>query len=230
MRVPIKTSVVLAAALVLAACGSEDPAGPSAILSAPPASESGGFVGTMGGQAKVTLCHEGNTITVAEPAVAAHLAHGDTLGPCGVAPSPSPSPSTSPSPAASCTGLGPGYWQNWRNHYSPLQFQGLLAGTVAASILEAEIFLSATGCAGDDAVACMRRVLLADQLSVNLALQPGLFNADTTSLALTCTASGIDGSLGEWIDKGLLILADPETFERSYVLEVKDALEAFAGR
>jgi hypothetical protein len=34
------------------------------------------------GQPKVTLCHQGHTIVVAEPAVAAHLAQGDTLGPC----------------------------------------------------------------------------------------------------------------------------------------------------
>jgi hypothetical protein len=41
------------------------------------------------GQAKVTLCHHTHsakhpfvTITVGEPAVPAHLRHGDTLGPC----------------------------------------------------------------------------------------------------------------------------------------------------
>ena len=34
------------------------------------------------GRAKVTLCHHGHTITVARPAVAAHLRHGDKLGPC----------------------------------------------------------------------------------------------------------------------------------------------------
>jgi len=37
-------------------------------------------------QDRVTLCHRGNTITVAEPAVPAHLAHGDTLGPCPPSP------------------------------------------------------------------------------------------------------------------------------------------------
>lgn len=31
---------------------------------------------------KVTICHKGNTITVALPAVDAHLRHGDTLGAC----------------------------------------------------------------------------------------------------------------------------------------------------
>lgn len=31
---------------------------------------------------KVTLCHKGNTIEVAQSAVQAHLDHGDTLGAC----------------------------------------------------------------------------------------------------------------------------------------------------
>jgi hypothetical protein len=31
---------------------------------------------------KVTICHNGNTLSVSENAVPAHLAHGDTLGPC----------------------------------------------------------------------------------------------------------------------------------------------------
>jgi hypothetical protein len=35
------------------------------------------------GRTKVTLCHKGkNSITVGQPAVKAHLKHGDTLGPC----------------------------------------------------------------------------------------------------------------------------------------------------
>ena len=34
------------------------------------------------GREKVTLCHNGHTITVARPAVPAHLRHGDKLGPC----------------------------------------------------------------------------------------------------------------------------------------------------
>jgi hypothetical protein len=34
------------------------------------------------GQEKVTLCHNGHTITVGAPAVPAHQAQGDTLGPC----------------------------------------------------------------------------------------------------------------------------------------------------
>jgi len=55
-------------------------------------------VGGGGGTTKVTICHippgnpsNAHTITVGAPAVPAHLAHGDTLGPCGdagVAPPP----------------------------------------------------------------------------------------------------------------------------------------------
>lgn len=39
---------------------------------------------------KVTLCHNGQTITVSKKAQKAHLAHGDTLGPCGTVPPPPP--------------------------------------------------------------------------------------------------------------------------------------------
>ncbi len=35
-----------------------------------------------GGQPKVTICHKGKTLTVAEPAVQAHVNHGDTVGAC----------------------------------------------------------------------------------------------------------------------------------------------------
>ena len=52
------------------------------------ASADNGGPGKGKGRVKVTLCHKGKTITVAEPAVKAHLKHGDKLGPCpaGVAP------------------------------------------------------------------------------------------------------------------------------------------------
>ena len=36
---------------------------------------------------KVTICHKGQTMEVAGPALQAHLNHGDTLGPCSVTPS-----------------------------------------------------------------------------------------------------------------------------------------------
>ncbi|MEO7189529.1 MAG: hypothetical protein ABI051_00585 [Vicinamibacterales bacterium] len=40
---------------------------------------------------KVDICHKspapGQTLSVAQPAVAAHIAHGDTMGACSVSPS-----------------------------------------------------------------------------------------------------------------------------------------------
>lgn len=35
---------------------------------------------------KVTICHKGNTLEVSESALQAHLAHGDTMGPCSITP------------------------------------------------------------------------------------------------------------------------------------------------
>ena len=43
---------------------------------------------TKGKKAKVTLCHQGQTITVAKSAVKGHKKHGDTVGPCPSAPTP----------------------------------------------------------------------------------------------------------------------------------------------
>jgi hypothetical protein len=38
--------------------------------------------GKQYGKKRVTLCHKGHTIRVAQPAVKAHLKHGDKLGAC----------------------------------------------------------------------------------------------------------------------------------------------------
>jgi len=48
--------------------------------------------------AKLAICHKGkNTITIAEPALFAHIKHGDTVGSCGGGdPNPEPEPDTTP--------------------------------------------------------------------------------------------------------------------------------------
>jgi hypothetical protein len=38
--------------------------------------------GKQYGKHRVAICHKGHTIRVAQPAVKAHLRHGDRLGPC----------------------------------------------------------------------------------------------------------------------------------------------------
>src|SRR5215216_3595653 len=53
------------------------------------------------GQPKVTLCHNGHTITVGEPAQDTLLAHGDTRGACMATATPSP---TSPTTTSTTTG------------------------------------------------------------------------------------------------------------------------------
>ena len=35
---------------------------------------------------KVIICHKGHTIEVGEPALRAHLEHGDTIGSCSITP------------------------------------------------------------------------------------------------------------------------------------------------
>jgi hypothetical protein len=47
-----------------------------------PGAMQNGDGGGGNGQQKVMLCHKGKTLTVAEPALAAHLRHSDTEGPC----------------------------------------------------------------------------------------------------------------------------------------------------
>ena len=230
---PMRGLAALAATLVLSACGAESPLQPTAVPEARASYEPDGAATAMGGQPKVTICHKGETITVAQPAVSAHLAHGDTVGACGpspspsASPSPSPSPSPSASPGASCSGLGPGYWANWSNHYTEPQFATLLAGTVAFGAAQANGYLTSVGCDGTDALACMRRQLLAHQLTLNLALHPELPNSESASLSLACTAPGVQGNLGEWISRGLAILLDPTSYTREQILEVKDALAAY---
>lgn len=70
----------------------------------------------VGPPQRVTICHKGKTITVAEPAVPAHLAHGDTIGPCpedrqkgnnGVGNGEDPQPPGNP-PINDGPGTGPG--------------------------------------------------------------------------------------------------------------------------
>ncbi len=56
------------------------------------------------GQDKVTLCHNGHTITVGEPAKAAHLEHGDTLEACGQTTAPSTPTTTDTTTGTSTTG------------------------------------------------------------------------------------------------------------------------------
>ncbi len=119
------------AALVSVGCGGGNPADDQAAASAAERARDDNSSAAPGSH-KVTLCHippgnpaNAHTITVGEPAVRAHLAHGDYLGPChgstddgsdpnGGTPNPNPNDgstcvelgsSCGPGLPACCTGL-----------------------------------------------------------------------------------------------------------------------------
>lgn len=58
------------------------------------------------GQEKVTICHKGKTLEVADPAVASHLAHGDYAGECMGGSTPTP-PVTPTQPVSATATLAP---------------------------------------------------------------------------------------------------------------------------
>lgn len=127
-----------------------------------------------------------------------------------------------------CEGLTPGYWSNWRNHYTEAQFLVLLQGTIAAgNIGLADGYLSSLGCDNDDALHCMRRFLLSDQLTLNLTQHPELPNPSGGALISACSIQGI-GTLQSAIADGLAILANPSGYIRDQILAVKNRLAAFA--
>jgi hypothetical protein len=104
----------------------------------------------------------------------------------------------------------------------------LLAGTVAFGAVQANGYLASAGCNGTDALACMRRYLLTNQLTLNLSQQPLLPNPEGAHLSLSCTALGAQGTLGEWLSRGLSILLSPASYTPAQILETKDALAAFS--
>ncbi|HEY6031589.1 MAG TPA: hypothetical protein VIU44_13545 [Gaiellaceae bacterium] len=60
----------------------------------------GTSAGKQYGLHRVQVCHKGHTITIAQPALKAHLNHGDTAGPC------QPKPAAPTQPAAPTTQHG----------------------------------------------------------------------------------------------------------------------------
>jgi hypothetical protein len=137
-----------------------------------------------------------------------------------------------------CDGLSPGFWGNWRNHYTSAQFLVLLQGTIAegaspeASIALADAYLTSTGCDGGDALGCMRRMLLADQLTVRLtqqvAAQPSFPNPSGGNLKLVCRTAGVSGSLQDVFAQAIAIhAANGSGYSRDQILAVKNALAAF---
>lgn len=96
--------VIGAMVFALSACGSDSTSSstPAAATAAADPNEDGGNATAQAAVPKVTICHippgnpdNAHSITVGAPAVPAHRAHGDPLGPC---PTPSPTPTPTPEP------------------------------------------------------------------------------------------------------------------------------------
>lgn len=86
-RIRIALAALLAAALLLAVAalaGAAPPGkGKKSGRTASASQYEYGPAGKQYGKTKVTICHKGKkTIRVGQPAVRAHLRHGDTLGSC----------------------------------------------------------------------------------------------------------------------------------------------------
>ena len=133
-----------------------------------------------------------------------------------------------------CVGLTPGYWSNWRNHYTEAEFLSLLSGTIAGSIDAADELLNSNSCSDGNAIDCMRKFLLANQLTLNLtaAIADGrnLFNGDDAGLSELCQVPGYTDSLGYWLGKALSLHQNPPNGNRNrdYILTVKTMLDRFA--
>jgi hypothetical protein len=128
-------------------------------------------------------------------------------------------------PPPACDGLTPGYWKNWRNHYSSAQFTSLLAGTIASTIAQADaIFANASS---KDAVQQLAAFVLANQLTLNLT-GTDLPNPDDAGLTLDCHGLLETDTLGDALDTALAMLANPGGYTRDQILAVKDVLDYIA--
>jgi len=85
-RVPLVAALVTVLFLSLAALATGKPGQPPGKPASPgksAAAKSGSAAAQYQyGKVKVQICHKGKTIRIAQPAVRAHLRHGDSLGPC----------------------------------------------------------------------------------------------------------------------------------------------------
>jgi hypothetical protein len=132
-----------------------------------------------------------------------------------------------PPPPPVCNGLTPGYWKNWRNHYTEAEFSQLLVGTIAGSIAEADAIFAKLGGKTNDPIVKLKWFVLANQLTLNLT-GTGLPNPSNGELVLTCLDPQTGEELGDALATALQILADPSAYTRGFILEIKDILDRIA--
>jgi len=125
------------------------------------------------------------------------------------------------------TGLTPGYWKNWRNHYTAEQFNALLKSTIAPDIATADKIFSHYSAAPGKEITILKAHLLAAQLTLNLTKMPELPNPDGACLTESSKVEWQGGviTVGEAVKRALDILANPAAYTREQILQVKDLLD-----
>jgi len=131
-------------------------------------------------------------------------------------------------PPPGCNGLTPGYWKNWRNHYTAAQFQTLIGGTIAGSIAQADQILAAKEGGSSSAIVKLRKFVLANQLTLNLMANPGFPNPDDAELSLGCVTITGGPDLASALATAMQMLANPSAYSSLQILDVKDQLDALA--
>jgi len=136
-------------------------------------------------------------------------------------------------------GLGrtPGFFINWENHFTVEEFTLLVNGTIASSNADAADYLTSLGCDDENAIHCLRRFLLANQLTVNLtnlSLRDAFFpNPDGAYMTLETSLEGGGITLGQCTHDAINAIVqaaslDPSDWDRDKILDVKDILDEFA--
>jgi hypothetical protein len=130
-----------------------------------------------------------------------------------------------------CVGLTPGYWKNWDNHYTPAEFELLLAGTIAGSIAEVDYIFDEYNASDPQDLTILKAFVLANQLTLNLTQHPELDNPSGGSLFPFCSLRDYTSAptLGEVLVEAVyVILGKPASDE--YILELKDLLDKYANQ
>lgn len=132
-----------------------------------------------------------------------------------------------PPPTHELNGLTPGYWKNWRNHYTTEQFAALLTGTIAGDIATADTIFSQYNAKQVNLLTILKAQLLATQLTINLTRMPDMPNPDKAYLTLNGEVEWNTGkvTVGDAINKALNVLANPSAYSRGEILVVKDLLD-----
>jgi hypothetical protein len=149
------------------------------------------------GQTKVTICHKGKvTITIAQSALAAHLAHGDKIGSCDVTPPCSVTATggvitcASPNVTLKATSTNTGISYSWTG---PNGFTSTVANPVVSVPGIYSVTVSSTSCTAFSDTALVTKNITAPVVTAT----GGTITCKNSSVTLSATSS-ISGSKFSW--------------------------------